>query len=219
MHSCGPWRATKWPRPWLDVASRRAGAHSFKIFLTRCFSPCSDEINCYYRTRPRTGGLSQGQTARRRTQRNEAPFESDATKSTRGPISVSEKDNRLFRPTIQPSFSGGSNMRLVGLCALIFRVSFWLLRFFSLAALVPLWKKPFISSDHGSREPPRLPSHVMSVTFCFLCRYFAVSFQQACALFSKEHNPRAPRFQCGGRDRGAAASLRRLVLRRRQGAG
>ena len=34
--------------------------------------------------------------------------------------------------------------------------------------------------------------------------------KQAYALFSKEHNPRAPRFQCGGRDRGAAASLRRL---------
>ena len=33
----------------------------------------------------------------------------------------------------------------------------------------------------GAREPPRLPSHVMSVTFCFLCRHFAVSFQQACA--------------------------------------
>ena len=98
-----------------------------------------------------------------------------------GPIIVSEKDNRLFRPTIPPPFSDDSNVRLVGLCALIFRVSFSLLRFFSLSALVPLWKKPFISSDHGTREPPRLPSHVMSVTFCFLCRNFAVSFQQACA--------------------------------------
>ena len=74
----------------------------------------------------------------------------------------------------------------------------------------PSLEKPFISSDHGTREPPRLPAHVMSTTFCFLCRHFAVSFQQAFALFSKEHNPRAPRFQCGGRDRGVAASLRRL---------
>ena len=45
----------------------------------------------------------------------------------------------------------------------------------------PSLEKPFISSDHGTREPPRLPSHVMSVTFCFLCRNFAVSFQRACA--------------------------------------
>ena len=87
-----------------------------------------------------TVGLSQEQTARRRTQHNEAPFESDATNSMKGPIIVSEKDNRLFRPTTPPPFSGDSNMRLVGLCALIFRVSFSLLRFFSLAALVPLWK-------------------------------------------------------------------------------
>ena len=127
------WFATE-----LDAASRRAGAFSFEMFLTRRFSPRSDEIIGYYRTRPRTGGLSQGQTARRRTQHNEAPFESDATNSMKGPIIVSEKDNRLFRPTIPPPFSGDSNMRLVGLCALIFRVSFWLLRFFSLAALVPL---------------------------------------------------------------------------------
>ena len=78
------WHATE-----LDVASRRAGAFSFEMFLTRCFSPCSDEIIGYCRTRPRTGGLSQGQTARRRTQHNEAPFESDATNSMKGAIIVS----------------------------------------------------------------------------------------------------------------------------------
>ena len=32
----------------------------------------------------------------------------------------------------------------------------------------PLSKKPFISSDHGTREPPCLPSHVTSATFCFI---------------------------------------------------
>ena len=30
--------------------------------------------------------------------------------------------------------------------------------------------------------------------------------KQARALFSKEHNPRAPRFQCWGRGRGVAAN-------------
>ena len=122
---------------------------SLEIFLTRYFRPCPDEIIGYSRTRPRAGGLSKGETARRRTQHNEAPFESDATNSTKGAIIVSEKDNRLFRPTLPPSFSGDSNMRLVVLCTLVFLVSFWLLRSFSPAALLPLRKKPFISSDHG----------------------------------------------------------------------
>ena len=99
----------------------------------------------------------------------------------KGPLIVSGKDNRLFRPTIPPPFSGDSNMRLVVLCTLIFLVSLWVIRFFSPAVSRRFRKKPFISSDHGTREPPRLPSHVMSVTFCFLCRNFAVSFQQACA--------------------------------------
>ena len=157
------WHATE-----LDVASRRAGAFSFEMFLTRCFSPCSDEIIGYCRTRPRTGGLSQGQTANRRTQHNEAPFESDATNSMKGPIIVSGKDNRLFRPTIPPPFSGDSNMRLVVLCTLIFLVSLWVIRFFSPAAPRRFRKKPFLSSDHGTREPPCFPSHATSATLCFL---------------------------------------------------
>ena len=148
---------------------------SFEIFLTRCFRPCPDEIIGYYRTRPRAGGLSKGETARRRTQHNEAPFESDATNSTKGAIIVSEKDNRLFRLTLPPSFSGDSNVRLVVLCTLVFLVSFWLLRSFSPAALLPFRKKPFISSDHGTREPPCLPLHATPATFGFLCRPFAVS--------------------------------------------
>ena len=71
-----------------------------KIFLTRCFSPCPDEIIGYYRRRRRAGGLRRGQTASLCTQHNEAPFESDRPTSGRGAILFSEIDNRLFRPTL-----------------------------------------------------------------------------------------------------------------------
>ena len=169
------WHATE-----LDVASRRAGAFSFEMFLTRCFSPCSDEIIGYCRTRPRTGGLSQGQTANRRTQHNEAPFESDATNSMKGPIIVSGKDSRLFRPTIPPPFSGDSDMRLVVLCTLIFLVSLWVIRFFSPAAPRRFGKKSLYRPTRVL-ESPRVSPHMrhllLYVFFFFLCHPLAVSFR------------------------------------------
>ena len=106
-HPCGARGVADFPlAPAVNVASLCAeasiGETVSKIFLTRCFSPCSDEIIGYYRLGRRPGGLQPGQTASRCTQHNEAPFESHATKSTRRPTLVSEKDNRLFRPTIPP---------------------------------------------------------------------------------------------------------------------
>ena len=109
-HPCGARGVADFPlAPAVNVASLCAGASIGEtvsnIFLTRCFSPCSDAIIGQNRLGRRPGGLQPGQTASRCTQHNEAPFESHATKSTRRPTLVSEKDNRLFRPTIPPPHS------------------------------------------------------------------------------------------------------------------